>query len=184
MARVLLIRHAQSTFQGIDSPLTEEGRRQADALAAWLIEHTGIDRIVVSQYLRALETILPFAKETGIKIEVDPRLGERVLKDGPFIGEDVWLAAVRASIEDPDLRYEGGETGRETLERGWACLTEALNAPNSLTALVSHGQMSTHLLRAIDPSFGFREWRAMTNPDVFYIARGDSGLRFERVWEQ
>src|SRR5581483_11734047 len=97
MARVLLIRHAQSTFQGIDSPLTEEGRRQADALAAWLIEHTGIDRIVVSQYLRALETILPFAKETGIKIEVDPRLGERVLKDGPFIGEDVWLAAVRAS---------------------------------------------------------------------------------------
>ena len=92
---------------------------------------------------------------------------------------------MRAAIDDPELRYEGGETGRETLARGWKALQELLGAPNATTAAVGHGQMSTHLLRHIDPSFGFEGWRAMTNPDVFLIeaASEDGALRFERVWE-
>jgi 2,3-bisphosphoglycerate-dependent phosphoglycerate mutase len=184
MARVLLIRHCESTGQGTDSPLTDKGRQQAEMLAVWLQRYE-VDRIVVSQYQRTLDTILPFAKAGGLEIEVDERTGERRLRDGRFANDEEWLAGVRASIEDPELRFEGGETGRETLARGWAALRELLGAPNAMTAVVCHGQMSTHLLRNVDPSFGFERWRAMTNPDVFLIeAASEVGaLRFERVWD-
>jgi broad specificity phosphatase PhoE len=49
MARILLIRHCQSTGSSDDSPLTDVGREQAQKLASWLWVR-GIDRIVSSPY--------------------------------------------------------------------------------------------------------------------------------------
>ena len=67
--------------------------------------------------------------------------------------------------------------------RGWPALREALDGPNAVTALVAHGQMNTHLLREIDPSFGFEAWRAMTTPDVFEVHSDDGVVEYRRLWE-
>ena len=76
----------------------------------------------------------------------------------------------------------GGETGHEVVERGWPALMDALNGSNAVTAIVAHGQMNTHLLSNIDPSFGYEGWEAMTTPDVFEVWRDADGVHFGRLW--
>jgi 2,3-bisphosphoglycerate-dependent phosphoglycerate mutase len=182
LARVLLIRHCQTTGQSLDSPLTELGRAQALELAAWLVGR-GIDRIVASPFQRALDSILPFAKDAGIDVEVDERLAERRLGGGFYPTRDERLAAVKAAMDDRHLRYGDGETGLEVVARGWPALREALDGSNALTAVVAHGQMNTHLLGQIDPSFAYEGWMAMTTPDVFEVSEGEDGVvQFQRLW--
>jgi 2,3-bisphosphoglycerate-dependent phosphoglycerate mutase len=184
VARVLLIRHCQTTGQGVDSPLTELGREQAIALAVWL-QGRGVDRIVSSPFQRAIDTIAPFAVAAGLEVEVDERMAERNLGGGSYETVAELHEAVRAAMDDRELRHPGGETGLEIVARGWPALLEALDGPNLVTALVAHGQMNLHLLREIDPSFGFDAWRAMTTPDVFEIWRnGDGVIQCQRLWER
>lgn len=186
MARVLLIRHCQSAWAGpgIEPELSEEGHRQAQYLATWLADR-GIDRVVSSPYQRAIDTVLPFAKTAGLEVEIDERLGERVLGGGTFATEAERWEAVRLAMVDRQLRHEGGETGLEVTARGWPAILGALDGANAVTVLVSHGQMSSHLLREIDGTSGYDLWRAMTTPDVFEIWRDDIGaLHARRIWEQ
>jgi 2,3-bisphosphoglycerate-dependent phosphoglycerate mutase len=179
---VLLIRHCQTTGQSLDSPLTERGREQAQSLTHTLQQRFAIDRIVSSPYLRARDTIAPFALQKGIELEIDERLRERRLTDGYMEPADEWLAAVEASFADLKLRLPGGESGEEALARGWAALQDALASGFALPALVSHGQLISHLLTRIDPSFGFEDWQALATPDVYVIEQSPEGrLRFERV---
>ena len=76
----------------------------------------------------------------------------------------------------------GGESGRETLERGWAALEEVLAAGHGLPAIVSHGQLIALVLSRIDPSFGFDGWQSLANPDVHLVERdARGGLSFRRL---
>jgi 2,3-bisphosphoglycerate-dependent phosphoglycerate mutase len=183
MARVLLIRHCQSTGQGFDAPLSEAGHQQAIELSGWLTS-CGIDRIVSSPFDRAVDTILPFAKGMGLEFELDKRLGERVL-GAWFETIEAHRDGVRLAMADREMRYGDGETGLDVTARGWPALIEALDGSNAVTALVSHGQMCAHLLREIDGTSGYDVWRAMTTPDVFEIWRDDEGsLHYRRLWEK
>jgi 2,3-bisphosphoglycerate-dependent phosphoglycerate mutase len=183
MARVLLIRHCQSTGQRTDSPLTSLGRQQAVTLAAWLQERS-IDRIISSPFQRAVDSIQPFATQSGLEVEVDERLAERALGGGWFATRQEMLDAVRAVMEDPELRLEGGETGLEVTARGWPALIEALDRSNAVTALVAHGLMNSHLLSDIDGTAGYDMWLAMTNPDVFDVWRDVEGLHYRHLWDE
>jgi broad specificity phosphatase PhoE len=84
---MLLLRHAQSAFNAIfnatrvdpgipDPQLTEIGRRQAEAAARALESHD-IRRLVVSPYLRALETAEIIAAHLGLPIAIEPLVRER-----------------------------------------------------------------------------------------------------------
>jgi 2,3-bisphosphoglycerate-dependent phosphoglycerate mutase len=181
MARILLIRHCETTGQSMYSELTECGRQQAMELASRLVPY-GIDRIVCSPYQRALDTIRPFAYAACLSIEIDARLAERRLAGHFFDDRDEWLKAMRRAFEEPSYSFEGGETGVEAQERGMAALREALAAANATTALVSHGQLIAQVLGRIDPSFGYEGWLLMTTPDVFLVEQRDGKLRFDRVW--
>jgi probable phosphoglycerate mutase len=59
-----------------DPPLSEQGRRQASALASWLSADHKIHRIYASPMRRAQETALPLAEATGLEIETEPRISE------------------------------------------------------------------------------------------------------------
>jgi len=182
LARVLLIRHCESTGQGFDAPLSERGHRQAIELSAWLTS-CGLDRIVSSPFDRAIDTILPFAKSLGLEFELDKRLGERVLGMW-FDSVEAHWQGVRLVMEDREKRYGEGESGLEVTARGWPAVVEALDGANAVTALVSHGQMISHLLREIDGSDGYELWRAMTTPDVFEVWREQDGvLAMRRLWD-
>lgn len=179
MPELLLIRHCQSAGQAPDAPLTDVGRAQAEALATHLLSHP-IDRIVSSPYLRARETIAPFAGRTRRAVDFDERLAERRLSPVPI---ENWREVARASFDDLDLRAPGGESGRETLARGWAAIEAVLARGDQLPALVTHGQLMSLVLHSIDPGFGYVGWEALSNPDVYLVESGAAGYRFKRVWE-
>jgi 2,3-bisphosphoglycerate-dependent phosphoglycerate mutase len=53
----------------------------------------------------------------------------------------------------------------------------------ALLVIVSHGQLMSWLLHSIDPAFGYAEWEALSNPDVYAIGvAADGALAFERFW--
>jgi broad specificity phosphatase PhoE len=83
---MILVRHGQSEFNvifnvtrvdpGIPDPkLTEEGRRQAQAVADSLIPH-GLRRIIASPYTRALETAEIIAARLDLDFRVEPLVRE------------------------------------------------------------------------------------------------------------
>jgi 2,3-bisphosphoglycerate-dependent phosphoglycerate mutase len=177
-ARVLLVRHAESSGQVADAPLTERGHAQAVALVERLLAHR-VERIVSSPYLRARQTIAPFAARVGIAVETDARLRERTLSPQPIDG---WRDEVRRSFDEPDRRVPGGESAREVLARGRTAVGEILEAGAALSLVVSHGQLLSLVYQSIDQRFGFAEWEALTNPDVHLVERDGAGaLRLSRI---
>jgi 2,3-bisphosphoglycerate-dependent phosphoglycerate mutase len=176
--RFLLIRHCQSSGQAPEAPLTDEGRAQALRLSAFLAEHP-VDIVVSSPYLRARETIAPFAARASLRVQIDERLAERRISPEPILH---WREIVRDSFEDLELRAPGGESARETLARGWAAL-EALRAHEGrLPAVVTHGNLMGLVLHSIDSTFGFSGWLGLSNPDVYRVEQRDGRYRFQRVW--
>lgn len=180
MKRLLLVRHCESSGQAADAPLTERGHAQAAALAVALARHP-IDRVIASPYRRAVESIAPFARAAGLPVEIDDNLREHRLADPPI---EAWRDAVARCFEDEAFRAPGGESGAETLARAWRAVDAARASGARLPVLASHGQILSHLLRAIDGRFGFEEWSRMTNPDVFRIELRDDGrFGWTRIYE-
>jgi 2,3-bisphosphoglycerate-dependent phosphoglycerate mutase len=163
-----------------DAPLSERGREQAKALADFLGAHA-IDRVVSSPYLRARQTIEPFASRARFEIGVDARLRERGVVHDP---SDRWREVVRASFADLDHPAgPGWEAAREVVARGRAALDAALASGARLPVLVTHGQLMSLVLQTIDPGFGFESWLRLSNPDVYRVERTPGGAhRFERLW--
>jgi len=78
MREIVLVRHAAASGQQAEAPLTAEGRQQASALADVLLS-LGSQRLIASPFRRAIESVEPFARRSGLTIETDQRLVERVL---------------------------------------------------------------------------------------------------------
>lgn len=173
-----LIRHCQAGGQDPAAPLTAEGRAQAEVLADFLGGFP-IDRIVSSPYSRAVETAAPLAGRLGLDILTDDRLRERVLSGG---NSPNWEERLRQTFLDLDLSFPGGESSRAAMRRAVAVVEEALPLTAQGVVLVSHGCLLTLLLKHFDDRFGFAEWAAMTNPDVFRVILAPEGARVERIW--
>lgn len=177
-ARVLLIRHCQSTGQAPDAPLTASGTQAAVALAGRLRD-LGVDAIYSSPFVRARQTLAPFASERSLAATIDDRLAERRLSDAPLAD---WLDHIRKSFDDLDYAAPGGESLREAQFRGLAALAEIARRGHRLPAVATHGNLISSVLRHIDHSFGFDAWRALRNPDLFEISvEGDRPAAFERL---
>ncbi len=150
MQRLLLIvRHGEAEgnrdhrFIGQhDVPLSELGRRQADAVADRL-ERLGVDRIVASDLARARDTGAPLADRLGLPIEEDPRLRE--IRNGE------WAMRLPEEIADqwPDLwaRYRSGEDVQRPGGERWAdvgvrvraALDDFAAADAGVTVVFAHG---------------------------------------------
>lgn len=165
MARILLIRHCQSSGPAPDAPLTASGAGAAQALAGRL-RGLGVDATYSSSFLRARQTLAPFAAEQGLTLTIDDRLAERRLSGSPL--ED-WLDHVRKSFVDLDYAAPGGESLREAQARGLAALSEIAQRGHRLPAVSTHGNLLSSVLRHIDASFGFDAWQDLKNPDLFEI---------------
>lgn len=79
--RLYVVRHAhagsRSSWDGPDEarPLTNRGRRQAEAIAGEL-RSAGVSRLVSSPYRRCVQTLDPLAQELRLRVESDDRLAE------------------------------------------------------------------------------------------------------------
>lgn len=179
MKTVYLVRHASAEGQPIDAPLTEQGRKQALALVEFF-KQKEIDLIFSSPFKRAIDTIKPLSDSKKINIIEDSRLGERVLSTVSF--ED-WRDKLKQSFDDFDLVFEGGESHTAGMERAKSLLEDILCSKDENILLVSHGNMTTLLMRYFNESFGYDCLMEMTNPDVFELVVSDEKTILKRIWD-
>ncbi|UII54750.1 histidine phosphatase family protein [Cytobacillus spongiae] len=180
MKKIYVVRHAKAEGQPFEAALTEKGARQAEELVGFF-SGKKIDRIYSSPFIRAVHTIKHVAEAHNLEIIEDDRLGERVLSEGPL--ED-WLEKLKASFEDFTLFFNGGESNKVAMERAQSIIKEVLEQDASDIVLVSHGNLSTLLLRSFDERYGFDSLMALSNPDVFEILIEDNeNTTVSRIWD-
>lgn len=179
MTKIYIIRHCAASGQEPDAELTETGKVQAIALGGFLSE-AGIERIVSSPYMRAVQSIGPLAEAVGVEIETDKRLKERVLSSGNLPN---WFELLKSTFDDHELVLEGGEPSRQALER-ISQVVEELEKSGQTAAIVTHGNIMALLLSRYVKGFGFEGWRALSNPDVFVLTDVPDGKIGERLWNE
>lgn len=175
MRKLHLVRHCKAAGQAPDAVLTAEGRQQAETLTAFFKE-IEISHIISSPFTRAIQSIEPLSAARGLSIQIDDRLAERVLstKDLPD-----WMDKIEQSFNDFELKFEGGESAAEAADRGAAVLAEA---PDN-AVLVTHGNMMGLLLKKFEEAYGFEEWKALTNPDVYVLTIEGEKTSVKRMWK-
>jgi 2,3-bisphosphoglycerate-dependent phosphoglycerate mutase len=185
MTTLILVRHAQSApdpaLPERDWPLSDKGRRQALDLAPALAE-LGVDALASSPFIRAIDTLRPYAEHADLEITVDEDLRERALGGWMPDVADV-EAAIRNMHADPDFRLEGGESGRACIARFEAALARIVAAhPGRTIAVGSHGGVLGHLISRQDVALPDAFWRQIRNPHLFVF---DAGLRWvgERTFD-
>lgn len=159
--RVILIRHGETEWnregrmQGhLDSPLTEQGRKQAEEVAERLAD-LPIKAIYSSDLGRAVKTAQALARRIGLSILPEPRVRERNL--GVFQGltepevteryPDEWQ---RFLTRDPDYRMPGGESSRDRVVRSAPVLDElGERHAGEVVVLVTHGGILDGLFRLV-----------------------------------
>lgn len=174
---IYIVRHCSAEGQAPHAELTAEGILQAGQLAEFF-DGIEVDRIITSPFSRARQTGWPLAERKSLHVDVDSRLGERVLSSRDF--KD-WLIKLEDTFLDLHLKYEGGESSREAMSRVCNVLEELGNG--SRTVLVTHGNLMSLLLRCYDARFGFEQWQALTNPDVYVLRIKDEDSKVERIWK-
>jgi probable phosphoglycerate mutase len=159
---LILIRHGETAWnrerrmQGqTDTPLSDTGRAQADAVGRRLARHP-FAALYSSDLSRAWETAAAIARAhvQDHDIRREPALRERTF--GVFEGLTYDEMAqrypdehARFSARDPDYAVPGGESPRQFFERSLACLEAIARAhEGESVVVVTHGLVLDTLHRA------------------------------------
>ncbi|MGB2497898.1 MAG: histidine phosphatase family protein, partial [Planktomarina sp.] len=79
-----------------------------------------------------------------------------------------------------DYKMEGGETLNDTKGRALRGLRKIGRSDFERPIVAAHGNLIAAVLGAIDPDFGFEQWRAMKNPHLYCLSfSGDGPVLFE-----
>jgi probable phosphoglycerate mutase len=146
---VLLVRHALTPTTGIKLPgrsrglhLSDEGRRQADALAARLAKLPKIAAVYASPLERARETALPTARARDLALRIEPDLSE--IDIGEWTGLSIRRARRKAEWEivqrhPSGFRFPGGESFTEMQTRTTAAVARIVaRHRGEIVVAVSH----------------------------------------------
>ena len=157
---LILIRHGETAWnrerrmQGqTDTPLSDIGRAQAQALGQRLARHA-FAAIYSSDLKRAWDTAAAISQASGRTVVSEPRLRERTF--GIFEGltyEEMTQRYpdehARFSMRDPDYAMPGAESPRQFFERSLGCLEDIVAAhPGETVVAVTHGMVLDTLYRA------------------------------------
>lgn len=189
MARLLLLRHAQSTWnaerrwQGwADAPLSELGREQSRAMAAWL-QNSGVafTGAVSSDMARSLETARTVAALLGLgDVAVEPSLRERDV--GDWSGrttdeiEDVWPGAIEAWRAGRLDRPPGGEHEPAFVRRVMSAVERLAAGAGGRLLVITHGGV----IRAVERHLG-GDPRSTPNLSGRWLSGGEDGLVLEEA---
>ncbi|MDX5474390.1 MAG: histidine phosphatase family protein [Bacillaceae bacterium] len=173
---IYIVRHCKAEGQPAEAPLTSEGMKQAIELVNFF-KKVKIDRIISSPFIRAIQSIEPVSKQKQIDIELDTRLEERILCSSDIPD---WLEALKVTYNDLDLKFVGGESSREAMERVTSVIDDIKSGEN--VVLVSHGNLISLLLKSFDHTVGFHEWMQLCNPDIFQLTIDNEDWSIRRLW--
>jgi len=178
--RLYIVRHCEAQGQLPESQLTEKGFIQAKYLSGFF-SNTKIDRIISSPFLRAIQSVEPISEETNIKIEIDKRLSERTLSTTDLPD---WREKLKATFNDLELKFQGGESSKEAMNRIVRVVDEVFKSESKNTIIVTHGNLMSLLLLNYDNSFDFDCWKNLSNPDVFVLCYTNNEVNMERLWQE
>ncbi len=188
MTRVYLVRHGETdwnreeVFRGrADRPLSDRGRRQAEALGRAMAART-VDAVVAGPLRRATETAEPIARDHGLTVAVDDGLDD--LDFGEWQGQakadvrrrypELWRQWESAPA---DVVFPAGEGIADVQRRAVAALDRIVaRTPDGHVAVVTHRVvlkvLLCHLLGAGLGSF----WRLrFDTTSVTLVAFGKRG---------
>lgn len=142
--KLYVARHGQTRWNAenkicgrTDLPLTEEGRRQAHALAE-NCGGLGIDLIISSPMIRALEMAQIIQARCGSDLTTDDRLVEQ--NYGIYEGKDRGDPGFLANKRQFAARYPGGESMLDMAGRLYPLLEEIkAKYPDKTVLLTCHG---------------------------------------------
>ncbi len=180
MTTVLLVRHGQSDSNGsgtltgqIDSPLTEIGYKQAEAVSNFIFDNYSVDAIYSSDLSRAVDTIKPLSELTGLKIFQDKRLREMDCGDwqGEYfkvlVGNELYL---KWRDYDLSIKIPNGESFLDVKKRAYTALKEiADNNQNKTVVVTTHGGV-VRMLTAQILNVPIEEWKEKLN----YVANAST----------
>jgi len=178
--RIYIVRHCEAQGKPAESQLTEKGLIQANYLSEFFSK-SEIDRIISSPFLRAIQTVEPISEETNIDIEIDERLSERTLSTADLPD---WLEKLKATFNDLELKFQGGESSKEAMNRIVTVVDEVFKSEYENTMIVTHGNLMSLLLKNYDNSFDFDCWKRLSNPDVFVLYYTKNEINMERLWKE
>ena len=153
MTTLILVRHAQSEANveliaeggGGNSPLTDEGRQQAERLSMYLQEtHAQISHIYSSPQIRAHDTAKAVALRFTLEIQLDHDLREGMLGtwEGSPPSRDLDWEGLNT---DPHYNEHGGESPFQLGRRCGEQIKEiAAQHPAQTVLVVSHGAALSH----------------------------------------
>ena len=161
ITRLYLIRHGQSEWnrarrvQGhTNSPLTELGHRQAQAVAEALARR-GIDVLYASDLSRAHDTALAIGNETNLELTLDPRLREMcygILEGLTWDEAEERHPGMYAALRGgpPDRVITGGESRNQLIERALAFMGDVLERhPGQNICAATHGGLIAYVFRTL-----------------------------------
>jgi len=147
---VYFVRHGQSAdniapvFQSPDSPLSEEGLKQAERIAQ-RVSKLSFDTLIASPFCRAKETAEVIAKATQKEPELSELFVERIkpssINGKPYTDEKaqaIWKKWHETLIT-PELRVEDGENFSDIVTRADKALTFLSSRPEKSLVVVTHG---------------------------------------------
>lgn len=180
MKNIYVIRHCEAEGQPAEAKLTDEGLKQALELAELFLE-TKIDRIISSPYKRAIQSIQPLANRLNIEVEVNSLLSERVLSTNSYSD---WYEKLRNTFGDFELKFEGGESSQDAVNRIVQVFESVYNSEVENTIIVTHGNLMALLLNYFNENFGFNDWESLSNPDVYHLKIKNENVTYTRLWKQ
>ncbi|MFC3196202.1 histidine phosphatase family protein [Parapedobacter deserti] len=154
-----IIRHGQTDFnrkgivqgRGVDSPLNEMGRKQADAFYKYY-KDVSFDKIYTSTLLRTHQTVAPFLQQ-GVPVEQLDGLDEigwgmyEGKEQSPEIMEGFADLTTRWRNGELDVSVEGGESPNQLVSRQRKALDHMLSKPEEKIVLICmHGRAMRVLL--------------------------------------
>lgn len=125
---------------------------------------------------------MPLARAALQQLHTDERLQERVLSTRHL---ENWMEVLERTYTDEDWMEEGGESSRFATARGMEVLEECWSRPEQSAAVITHGNLLSLLIRHYQKSFGYEEWRLLTNPDVYVLERQQGEQEspsIRRIW--
>lgn len=177
MKKIYVIRHCKAEGQPAESPLTKEGFSQAEALSTFF-DNVKIERIISSPYKRAIQTVEPLSKRLNVEVEINDYLKERLLSNEPLSN---WLEKLRKTFDNPNLKFAGGESSKEAVNRIVGVVESAFKSDIENTIIVTHGNLMALLLNYYNQQFGFEEWAALGNPDIYLLKSDRNEITYERI---
>lgn len=170
--KLLVARHGETAWNAeyrvcgsTDLPLTERGMEQARMLAHGA-QGKGIERIIASPMIRAVQTATPASELLGLPMETDNRLREQNygIYEGVRRDDPAFLANKRQFC----FRYPEGESMMDLAARVYDFLRDIREKyPQETVLIVCHGAVC----RTIRSFF-----RDMTNEEYFSYSPDNASL--------